>query len=85
MMNIKEIAAGIDISKSKLDVCIKNHGGTVATADFSNDMIGGKLTLEFFVKHGCFEVAMESTGPYWETVSEPGIRMRFAVQDLIFR
>jgi len=79
MMNIKEIAAGIDISKSKLDVCIKNHGGTVATADFSNDMMGGKLMLEFLVKHGCFEVAMESTGPYWnglyDYLTENGVRV----------
>jgi transposase len=62
---IKEITAGIDISKSKLDICIKNHSGTLTTADFSNDTVGAKLMLELLVKHGCIDVAMESTGPYW--------------------
>jgi transposase len=78
-VNIKEIAAGIDISKSKLDICIKNHGGTLATADFSNDAVGAKLILERLVKHGCMDVAMESTGPYWyglyDYLTEHGIRV----------
>ncbi len=78
-MNIKEIAAGIDISKSKLDICIKNHGGVLATADFSNDTVGAKLLLELLVKHQCIDVAMESTGPYWygiyDYLTEHGIRV----------
>jgi transposase len=64
-VNIKEIAAGIDISKSKLDICIKNHGGVLACTDYSNDTVGAKLLLELLVKHNCMDVAMESTGPYW--------------------
>src|SRR6266705_3869587 len=78
-MNIKEIAAGIDISKNKLDICIKNHSGTLATADYSNDTVGAKLILELLVKHGCTDVAMESTGPYWygiyDYLTEHGIRV----------
>ena len=78
-MNIKEITAGIDISKSKLDVCIKNHGGEIAVADYSNDTVGAKLLLELLAKHGCLDVAMESTGPYWyglyDYLTEHGIRV----------
>ena len=59
------MTAGIDISQSKLDICVKNHGGVLANADFSNDMAGAKFTLELLAKHGCLDVAMESTGPYW--------------------
>ena len=46
-------------------MCIKNHGGVVATGDFSNDTLGGKLLLEMLEKHDCMDAAMESTGPYW--------------------
>ncbi len=78
-MNIKEITAGIDISKSKLDICIKNHGGNIAVADYSNDTVGAKLLLDLLVKHGCIDVAMESTGPYWyglyDYLTEHGIRV----------
>ena len=78
-MNIKEITAGIDISQSKLDICIKNHGGVVATADYSNDTVGGTLLLELLAKHRCLDVAMESTGPYWygiyDYLTEHGIRV----------
>src|SRR5437870_7601532 len=76
---IKETAAGIDISKNKLDVCIKNHGGVLASTDFSNDTVGAKLILDLVVKHGCLDVAMESTGPYWyglyDYLMEHGIRV----------
>ena len=76
---IKEITAGIDISKSKLDICIKNHGGNIAVADYSNDTVGAKLLLDLLVKHGCIDVAMESTGPYWyglyDYLMEHGIRV----------
>ncbi len=78
-MNIKEITAGIDISKNKLDICIKNHAGTVAVADFSNDTVGAKLLLDLLVKHGCIDAAMESTGPYWyglyDYLTEHGVRV----------
>jgi transposase len=78
-MNIKEITAGIDISKSKLDICIKDRGGDIAVADCSNDMVGAKLILELLVKHNCKDVAMESTGPYWygiyDYLTEHGIRV----------
>lgn len=78
-MNIKEITAGIDIAKSKLDICIKNHAGSIAVADCSNDTVGAKLLLDLLVKHGCMDVAMESTGPYWyglyDHLTEHGIRV----------
>jgi transposase len=78
-MNIKEITAGIDISQSKLDICIKNHGGVMATAVFSNDTVGASHLLELLVKHTCLDVAMESTGPYWygihDYLADHGIRV----------
>ncbi len=78
-MNIKEITAGIDISKSKLDVCIKNHSGVLVSKDFSNDTVGATLVLDILATHNCMDVAMESTGPYWygiyDYLTEHGIRV----------
>ncbi|MGC8558565.1 MAG: IS110 family transposase [Nitrososphaeria archaeon] len=65
IVNVKEITSGIDISKSKLDVCIMNHSGIIAQAEFTNDMSGVRKVLELLADNGCFDVAMESTGPYW--------------------
>lgn len=79
MLNIKEITAGIDISKNKLDICIKNHGGVLAVGDYSNDTTGVKLLLELLLKHGCIDVAMESTSSYWyglyDYLTEHGIKV----------
>ncbi|MDG6934500.1 MAG: IS110 family transposase [Nitrososphaerota archaeon] len=61
----KEIASGIDISKSTIDVAVMNFNGTVAYKEFSNDIEGAKLSLKLLLEHNCTEVAMESTGPYW--------------------
>lgn len=63
--SFKEIASGIDISKSKLDIAIRNFQEIIAYQEFSNDTEGAKLCLELLIKHGCLDVAMESTGPYW--------------------
>jgi transposase len=61
----KQIASGIDISKSKIDVAIANFNGTVDYQEFSNDIEGAKLCLKLLLKHGCTDAVMESTGPYW--------------------
>jgi len=41
--------------------------------------VGAKLILELLAKHGCLDVAMESTGPYWygiyDYLTEHGIRV----------
>ncbi|MHB1868430.1 MAG: IS110 family transposase [Nitrososphaerales archaeon] len=61
----KEIASGIDISKSKLDVAIANFDGIVSYQEFSNDIEGAKLCLRFLLEHNCAEVVMESAGSHW--------------------
>jgi len=61
----KEIASGIDISKSNLDIAITNFNGSLAYQEFSNDTEGAKLCFKLLVEYNCTEVAMESTGPYW--------------------
>ena len=79
MTEFKQIASGIDISKSKLDVAIANFNGTVAYLSLSNDIEGAKLCLKLLLDHSCTEVVMESTGPYWygiyDYLSANGINM----------
>jgi len=64
-LKFKEIAAAIDISKGKLDICIRNHREVTAEASYTNNITGCEECYKLLVKETCNDVCMESTGPYW--------------------
>lgn len=71
----KEILGlGIDISKRRADVCLKNAAGIVDRFSVSNDKVGAEIFLQKidpYVKQGfLIKGAIESTGNMWMNIYE---------------
>lgn len=64
-LKFKEIAAAIDISKDKFDICIRNSKEVTAESSYTNNITGCEECYRLLVNNKCNDVAMESTGPYW--------------------
>lgn len=61
MTQIITITAGIDTSKSKLDVAIHGQAGAISVV---NSLAGWKKLVAHFVAHGVQRVGIEATGGY---------------------
>jgi transposase len=64
-LKFKEIAAAIDISKDKFDICIRNHREVTAESSHTNNITGCEECYKLLANNKCNDVCMESTGPYW--------------------
>lgn len=71
MEEILECSCGLDVHKDKIEACIKKTGVKSAYRE-TFGCISSELDrlCEWLKKHGCRNVAMESTGVYWLPIYE---------------
>lgn len=55
----------MDIHKNEFNAAIVRGKSLVAEMWFPNDINGAQALLRLLREHGCSEIALESTGPYW--------------------
>ena len=61
----KETEAGIDVSKSTLDVAVRRSGQRLESARFANDAAGHRALIRWLTKRGAHaRVVLEATGIY---------------------
>lgn len=68
----QQLTVGLDVSKSKVDVCLRLPSGKYRTKVISNDRSGFEELVAWLRKHdaAAAHVCMEATGAYWEALAE---------------
>jgi transposase len=66
------VVIGLDVSKAKVDVCLRLANGKCRSKVIANGPAGFSELVSWLGKHGAGAAAacMEATGPYWEQLAE---------------